>query len=883
MSTNFEILEDKLQINYDEHYPNCELVQRGFRILHPKLLDYIINEFRKEYSDNWVQEIFRTLKVQKTSFALNTSEKDARDFLDIANCLRVFTWKWEKFFKKRLQKDKEWQKYKSWAEELKGNRNEMAHIGGNDFEPADAWRILDTMSRFCRAFDPEAAEEICALCNCVKNPIPGSTQPQTATPHSVPVSEKKPTLKGTVSIQKEPYNPKCNTLTLRAVAESVPSSVTYQWKFAWRKGSKFILLPNTESRLPLVPQGNFGKIYRCEVSCAGYTGALIGEYGPLTKADLDTPLEATSKKQRKPSTAAKNKGEISTSAKDIQTKEIPKTTPTKQQTNRLASQGKFDITKTPDLHHFDSQISRLHYFAAPRNDYYAANSLEYVDYPAFLYLLLKEEGYRRVVIVRNTTENEKYTVIAYDAFSQVSFLHPFQFEAFFSYKEEKRKEDFQAFCKLYQSEFTYEKAVICTIEPESFKTFVEENVRSALQSNLIKTAVVLPLELLRENNCLTMESIRTFGIDISTSGSNILLITADRPEDFSELPDCGQLLVASDTPGQDEITNLLYKQKMDQPERFRLLPWSKIPSLAKFIWEKCSTSSGTAQSLQGLLDNTWYVGPLRNLEAALQKVSIRKALEGIAVSLPTQPAKTAPSANSRRPTDLERLRGGQHRKKMASLGLLTRHMITRLPNPYEGIDIHGASFPDRCVQSVVRIETEYGSASAFIISPDGYAITCAHAVSEKTNLTNWAEKKRNAYCKSAGQHPLPFEIKNTRPDVDLALIKIEARQMLPYLRLAEETREIHLGEECCLYGYPEGREGIMRFPVTISTQAERDQNGELGHIYYFSGDAEPGDSGGPIIAKSDGLVIGILRGARGEHSKFNYMKPIRYFWIEFFK
>lgn len=862
MSGIFEISEGQSKIDLKESYPNCELVQRGFRILHPKLLHYIVGEFRKEYHDNWRQEILRTLNDQETRFLAGDNEKAFIDFLDIANCLRLFKRKWNKIFQKRLQQKKVCKKYNIWAkelenffilaEELKVIRNETAHIGGNDFDDDDTRRALDTMSRFCGAFDSEAADRIRELYRGLNNPTPA--QPLQTQPIPAFLSEKKPEeLRGTVVIKKEPYDPEHDTLILHALLETAgidpaSSAITYRWKFAWRKGGAFTPLPSAGSKLQLVPKENFSKIFRCEVTCAGYAGKLFGEYGPLTKADLNAPL--------KPRTAAS------------------------------ALVEKPDTVKTPGIRCFDSRINRLHYFAAPRNDYYATNGLEYVDYNAFLYILLKEEGYRRVVIVGNISENEDttYPVITYDALAQLSFLHPARFKDFFQ-NEKTCRETFHQFCESCHRTFAYGRTVIHTIDraQESFETFMKEKVRAALQSNILKTAIVLPLELLRKNDCLTMESIRNFGIDISAPSGNILLITADRPEDLRCLPSSGRLLTAADTPGRDEISNLLFRLKVEQPERFHLLPWSKISSLAEFILEKCGSPSETFQALRGFPDNTWYVGPLRNLETALRNDRVLDALIKTAGYLPEKPNGTGLSAGSRRAAELERIRGRRSEKESASFGLLTRSMIAGLPDPYEGIDIHGPSFPDLCTQSVVRIETEYGSASAFIISPDGYALTCAHAVSEKKDFTKLAEKKRAAYCKYTGPHPLPFVIKNTRPDLDMALIKIEAGQLLPYLRLAGETRRIHLGEECCLYGYPEGREGIMRFPVTISTQEERGQAGELGNIYYFSGDAEPGDSGGPIIAKSDGLVVGILRGSQGKCSKFNYMKPVSYFWVEFLK
>ena len=77
------------------------------------------------------------------------------DSLDIANCLRLFDRKWNDLFKRKLSLD-----YRTWAKELMGVRNKVAHIGGQDFNNDDTWRALDTMARLCEAFDDEAAEEI---------------------------------------------------------------------------------------------------------------------------------------------------------------------------------------------------------------------------------------------------------------------------------------------------------------------------------------------------------------------------------------------------------------------------------------------------------------------------------------------------------------------------------------------------------------------------------------------------------------------------------------------------------------------------------------------------------------------------------------------------
>lgn len=131
-------------------------VQRGFRILQPLLAGYIAQELSREYKENWWREVLSTLSDQMDDLPDDHGDyAELVDSLDIANCLRLFDRKWTSIFKRKLSKD-----YRTWASELMGIRNKLAHLGGNDFSDDDAWRYLDTMARLCSAFDDEAAEEI---------------------------------------------------------------------------------------------------------------------------------------------------------------------------------------------------------------------------------------------------------------------------------------------------------------------------------------------------------------------------------------------------------------------------------------------------------------------------------------------------------------------------------------------------------------------------------------------------------------------------------------------------------------------------------------------------------------------------------------------------
>ncbi|MCD7749890.1 MAG: hypothetical protein LUH42_07550, partial [Oscillospiraceae bacterium] len=137
---------------------NVELVQKGFRILHPYLAGYIGREMRSAYGNAWWQEVLYTLGEKARDLPETDDYGTQVDSLDIANCLRLIDWKWNDIFRKKLSID-----YRTWSKELMGVRNKVAHIGGSDYPRDDAWRALDTMSRLCEAFDDDAAEEIRTL------------------------------------------------------------------------------------------------------------------------------------------------------------------------------------------------------------------------------------------------------------------------------------------------------------------------------------------------------------------------------------------------------------------------------------------------------------------------------------------------------------------------------------------------------------------------------------------------------------------------------------------------------------------------------------------------------------------------------------------------
>ncbi|MBQ1389723.1 MAG: DUF499 domain-containing protein [Clostridia bacterium] len=166
---------------------NLDYVQKGIRILHPLFSAYICQEMSREYGSNkWWQEVLMTLSDQSRDLPDSGDWADLADSLDLANCIRLLDREWNNLFKRLLSID-----YRTWARELMGVRNKVAHLGTQDMIKDDAERALDTMARLCGGFDHEGAEEIRALLRELRyGTTMGSTDAAQANAEQKP--EKKP-------------------------------------------------------------------------------------------------------------------------------------------------------------------------------------------------------------------------------------------------------------------------------------------------------------------------------------------------------------------------------------------------------------------------------------------------------------------------------------------------------------------------------------------------------------------------------------------------------------------------------------------------------------------------------------------------------------------
>jgi predicted AAA+ superfamily ATPase len=179
---------------------NSMTITDGFAILRAALAPYIGRELEIEYGLTWWREgVIKILRDdQKRNLPTRGDVTALTNSLDIAICLVLFDQHWQFVFKKKLSID-----HRTWAKELIGFRNRLAHIGGKDFSDDDTWRALDTMSRLCEQIDSESTEKIRELLRAFRY---GTAEGSTAITQTLTTPATTPTPKKDGILKSSPIN-----------------------------------------------------------------------------------------------------------------------------------------------------------------------------------------------------------------------------------------------------------------------------------------------------------------------------------------------------------------------------------------------------------------------------------------------------------------------------------------------------------------------------------------------------------------------------------------------------------------------------------------------------------------------------------------------------
>lgn len=140
--------------------------------------------------------------------------------------------------------------------------------------------------------------------------------------------------------------------------------------------------------------------------------------------------------------------------------------------------------------------------------------------------------------------------------------------------------------------------------------------------------------------------------------------------------------------------------------------------------------------------------------------------------------------------------------------------------------------------------TVQGQGSGFVISPDGYILTNNHVIAGATDIK----------VKFASGSDVPAKVVGTDPDSDIALLKIDVKDAIPFLRLGSSDG-MRVGDWAVAVGNPLG----LGHTVTMGIISGKGRNiPDIPFEEFLQTDASinPGNSGGPLIAL-DGTVIGM--------------------------
>ena len=138
--------------------------------------------------------------------------------------------------------------------------------------------------------------------------------------------------------------------------------------------------------------------------------------------------------------------------------------------------------------------------------------------------------------------------------------------------------------------------------------------------------------------------------------------------------------------------------------------------------------------------------------------------------------------------------------------------------------------------------------SGFLISADGYVVTNNHVVAD-------ADVIRVTLDQSNGKsEPMTAKLIGADAETDLALLKIEAKQPLPFLAFGDSDK-LKVGEWLLAIGNPFG----LDHTVTAGILSAKNRNihaGPFDNFLQTDASINPGNSGGPLLDK-EGRVVGI--------------------------
>jgi serine protease Do len=164
--------------------------------------------------------------------------------------------------------------------------------------------------------------------------------------------------------------------------------------------------------------------------------------------------------------------------------------------------------------------------------------------------------------------------------------------------------------------------------------------------------------------------------------------------------------------------------------------------------------------------------------------------------------------------------------------------------PFQGDDRYKDFFDHFFGGSRPHEFKQNGLGTGFIIDRDGFIVTNNHVVADANEIKVVLKDKREFDAKVVGRDP----------QTDLALIKIEAKEELPTVRLGSSDK-LQVGEWVAAIGSPFGLEQTLTVGI-VSAKGRVIGSGPYDDFIQTDASINPGNSGGPLV-NMNGEVVGI--------------------------
>ncbi len=162
-----------------------------------------------------------------------------------------------------------------------------------------------------------------------------------------------------------------------------------------------------------------------------------------------------------------------------------------------------------------------------------------------------------------------------------------------------------------------------------------------------------------------------------------------------------------------------------------------------------------------------------------------------------------------------------------------------------------------------REQTQIGTGSGVIITEDGYIVTNNHVIQDATELEVTLNNNKSYQAKLVG----------TDSKMDIALLKIEADEKLPYTVFGDSD-EIKVGEWVLAVGNPYNLNSTVTAGI-ISAKARNLANDGIQSFIQTDAAVNPGNSGGALV-NTRGELIGIntmISSPTGSYTGYSFAVP----------